>query len=159
MTGTEIKKKFEEWKKDNSMLKPYKGITPFFNSVIIRVFAVSEKSTLLGTEGEFITNRRIVPYAKVLATGPDVKNDLKPGDILSIPDDIIKERPNPDYLFVMEALKERPAPNVKEFPPQRIMGIDTWDRYMFVVDKFKDKPDEDDKMTFCLPENLLRAKV
>jgi len=143
-----------------------KPINPLYDSlevlaqsqVIVELFNYQEESssTIMGPDGKPIVKTMILPYVKVLKTGPE--SNLEVGDILYAPDSIMSIETNIEWIAWMKAQQvERPAPQDPE-PPQYEGMILNWRKgSMFIVDKMN--PSEDDLWTFILPEHFFKVKI
>jgi hypothetical protein len=156
----EVKKQFNEFV---TKVVDLHGNTPLDTSVIIRVFRfVPEAGPVFiqGMDGENLVQEkksRVYNIARVLEAG--AKSSYKKDDLCCLPDYYFQSVVNPDYLYVKEMLKERPAPEITEFPPKHVMRLSTeLEKYMIILDKFAEELSMEDKLTFCIPDALIRNK-
>ncbi len=154
----DIEKQFIEWK--DTVIDP-KGNIPGDRQLIIRLFRYDppvQKANIIGMDGESLSEERraeLFAIAKVIAVGTNT--DFKVGDLCSVPDYLLQSQINPAYYQVMEALKERPAPEIKDIPSKYVLRIfNEWDKYVMILDKFTREITPHDKLTFCIPEVLIR---
>lgn len=147
---TQAKKDYNAWKKDKSIIQEYQGITLIGNEILIEFFSYTPESKktskLIGLKGENLSakvGRRIYPLARVISVGEIVgevyKNLLKPGDIISLRDDMFEYFPNENYLTHLKSENHRPAPasNNRFLPEPYINKFQQYYRHKFVKDKFK----------------------
>lgn len=100
--------------------------------------------------------RRVLPVAKVIKVSNNVTK-YKQGDLVTFSDDMCGTKINPAWLEVQEMMKERPSPEVKEWPPKYVNKLADWARHIFIGDKFKTSPEEVDAMTFLIPISFLKS--
>ena len=156
----EVKKQFDAFVANEIDLK---GNIPLDTNVVIRIFRYVPEAVgvvIEGLDGENLIQEkrtRIYNIAKVLGAGPN--SSYSKGDLCCLPDYYFQSTVNPDYLYVKEMLKERPAPEITEFPPKHVMRLSTeLEKYMIILDKFSEELAMEDKLTFCIPNALIRNK-
>lgn len=177
----EVKKAFEEWTQDTSGIEEAKRYDFIGSKLLLRLFFYDppkkEKSLIIGGEAtqsilgsaadnikgkEISAKFQIFPIAKVLAVGKSVTGEfenLKPGDLVTVMDDIKGTHLNPAWIdFMQEGGKDRRPKITSVEPPQFIGNISQWKRDIFMLDKFKERPDIDDAFTFLLPQTFVLSK-
>lgn len=178
-----IKEVFKEWAKDNEVVKQFAPYEIIGSKILIRLFLYRtpkeerkiiipddvpniigiDKSKLKDSEAEGGAKDKITCFAKVLKLGTMVGSDyaeLKPGDIVSVPDNIMNTSINPDWLYWKEQGGHDSRPqNKNPEPPKFIGNIATWRDFIFMADKFNDKMSVDDALTFLIPQNQIISKV
>jgi hypothetical protein len=178
---TEVKKAFESWVKDPSDLEEVKDLEIIGSKVLIRLFFYDppkkDKSLIIGGDASFgiigaaaenIRDKeisakfQIFPFGKVLAVGDSVTGpyeDLKPGDIITVMDDIKGTHLNPQWIQWMQEGGENARPKMKNHEPQQFIGnITQWKKDLFLTDKFKEKMELKDAFTFLLPQTFILTK-
>jgi hypothetical protein len=155
-----VKQQFEKW---NAEAIPVHGNIPNDQHVIIRLFRFEPEHTgvvIEGLDGENLVaeqNAKLLNIAKVLAVGKN--SSYKVGDLCCLPDYYFQSQINPVYVEFQEMLKERPAPEVKAFPPKYILRLSTdMEKYVMLLDKFSDEVTNADKLTYCVPEGIIRNR-
>ena len=168
---TEIKKAFDEFVSDDSYFKDYNNYEFFHPEILLRLFVYSPpieklKSNIIGLEaGSSLSQQRqtlFTPIAKVIRVSPECTGsykNLKPGDLVTVTDDIADMQENPRWREFEELKKERPAPelpNVPRFVPK----LTQWKNRLFVKDKLYGtmSVDAGDGVTFLLPQTYIISK-
>lgn len=154
---------FDEWTKDDSYLEDYKIYELLRDEVLIRIYKYIPEDSIenplfdenfepLGADKE-----KVLPFAKVIAVGPTCKLNLKPGDIISVMEAVGLKQMNPDFMEWQERRVAQPQFD-RPMPPVYIYGLEKLQSMMFIKDKVMGLQDED-TITFMIPESLVRTKV
>ena len=140
------------------------GIVPQDQHVIIRFFKYRPEGKaveIMGMDGENLIEEaksRLYNVALILATGKNSAYNV--GELCSVGDYLFQKAVNPEWLMVREALKERPAPEITHFPEKYTLKLSNeFERYLMVLDKFSDELSDDDILTFCIPDALVRNRI
>lgn len=155
-----IEEQFIKWKDD---VVDTKGNIPNSQNIIIRLFRYEPTYTgpaIIGLDGEDISSEQraqLINICKVLAVGEN--SNYKQGDLCCLPDVYFQSEINPDYIQVRELLKERPAPEITDMPPKYILRLSKeMEKYIILLDKFSDTVTKEDKLTYCVPEAVIRNR-
>lgn len=177
-----VKKAFEEFKKDTTDIEEAKGYKFIGAKVLLRFFYYDppkqESSLIIGGEAagaligsaadlvkgkELGAKFQLFPIAKVLAVGTGLTGDyadLKPGDIVTVKDDIKGTHLNPEWIHWKENGGAEARPKIQNREPRQFIGnIEQWKSDVFVLDKFKESMDIKDAFTFLLPQMLILSKL
>lgn len=155
-----VKKEFDKWLSESVSSD---GNIPNDQHVIIRLFRYEPETkdvVIQGLDGENLIqeqNAKLLNIAKVIAVGNN--SSYKPGDLCCLPDYYFQSQINPMYVEFQEMLKERPAPEIKAFPPKYILRLSSdMEKYVILLDKFSDEVTKEDKLTYCIPEAIIRNR-
>jgi len=158
----EILEHFENWLEDQSYFSNYEKYKILRNEILIRVYryvpelAEGEDYLLDEHNIPYVAQKELMlPIAKVIAAGPKCEYGLEPGDLVTLPDNLLVKMYNPSYLEWAERQDERPLKK-GEHPPVYIYGLEKWSHMIFIGDKIAGH-NEEDLVTFLLPENFIRT--
>lgn len=159
------------WKEDNSRIDEFKDIIIFGNSVVIEVFR--ENTTRSTERVDIITGQTeaggfeyssekvgalVHPIGKVLAVGDDMQGsfkELKPMDIVILPDYLKSMVDNPKYLSLLMGSRGNEIPKEAKGMSRQVLGFqDVWGKLRFKVDKMSDMTPKD-AVTFLVPCNSM----
>jgi hypothetical protein len=152
---------FIRFTQDNYELDDYQRYELAHEELIVRVFKyvpdlLTEESEILNEHGIPLgsMDEAVLPFGKVLAAGS--KTNYSPGEIVLLPDSVSAKYINPEFQEWKERIDERPKKN-KVPPSYFAYGLDAWDKYIFLKNKFKGFK-KDDELTFLLPAGLVKGK-
>lgn len=168
---TDIKKAFEEFVKDESYFKDYSMYEFLHPQVLLRLFIYAPpievlKTNIIGIEeGSSLSQQRqtvFTPIAKVIKVSKEctgVYATLKPGDLITVTDDIADMQENPRWREFEELKKERPAPEIPNVP-RFVPKLAQWKNHLFIKDKLYGTMDVStgDGVTFLLPQTYVVSK-
>ena len=148
---------FSAWTKDDSIIDGYQGMNLIRDGkLVVRLYRYEAPiSNLLldeaGASG--IMGIKILPYVKVLKAGSNSK--LKPGDILTVSNEITKFRTNQAWLE-WKVLTDTDGTQIPE--PEKLVGmLSAWRENSIRLNPLK--PTEDDDFTFVVSEMEMLADV
>jgi len=155
-----VEEQFVKWKDEE--VDP-KGNIPNDQSLIIRLFRYEPTYSgpaIIGLDGEDMSSEKraqLINVCKVIAAGKGCS--YKPGDLCCLPDVYFQSEINDDYIRVREMLKERPAPEITDMPPKYVLRLSReMEKYVMLLDKFSDTVTKEDKLTYCVPEAIIRNR-
>lgn len=152
-----LKEDFEKWLKDESYFSKYDNVTLTRDgSILIRVYRYEKDSKVLGSR-----YLKILPVAKVIKVNSNSiingkANRFKPGDILSLPENIKDIRVTEAWImWKLKMEREKPTPNIPE--PEKLDGLlISWNPNKFTLDKLNIT--DDDNYTFIKSETDFNIK-
>lgn len=145
---------FKEWLA--SPIPDLETIELFGDQVVVEVFHIMNKpSKIIGVAQNF--GLTMTSIARVIGVSSDTAERFAIGDIISVNDDVIDTRINPEWEMYREAMKERPQPNLKN-PPDMIIGnISLFNRYRFFTNKLH--PELSTPFTYALPQSFIKTRL
>lgn len=148
---------FSKWLKDDSIINEYQGMNIIRDGkLVVRLyrFEAPISSVLFGEDGSSgIMGIKILPYVKVLKAGATSK--LKPGDVLTVSNEITKFRTNQAWLE-WKVLTDTDGTQIPE--PPKLMGmLSAWRENSVRLNPLE--PTEDDDFTFVVSEMEMLADV
>lgn len=166
----EIRTDFRKWVADTTHLEGYDNYEIKKGEVLVRVYQYvptdleSKVKNLVDLDGNSIiekTYKRIIPLAKVLSVkeGGTGELDLKAGDIITLPDYMVENKVNDEWVHWQEMMKERPLPETDYIPQKYVNRFSEWRKYLFIGNKFKVMPEMSDALTFLIPTAYVKSIV
>lgn len=159
-------KDFIAWKKDKSILEPYKSKKPLGGFSLIRIYSYKipkensiELFDLAGRPLSDPYDIKIYPVGKVLVPSQSNTKNLKPGDTVDVRDDISMIINNKDWVDYKNALKDSAYEETSGYiPPEQITVLESWRaNYGYKLDRLRTQPSEEDLFTFLVPDDFLRV--
>lgn len=166
---------------DNSYLEDYANYETFGPEILIRIHAYNppkediktDSGLIIGAGTELIgVDKRSEPMglstvftsiAKVIWVGTECTGkykDLKPGDLVTVTDDINELHENPQWIIIEDLKKERPA--IENLPevPRMLPKIAQWSNRIFTKDKILGMVElgYEDAATFLVPQTFIKTK-
>lgn len=162
-----LTEQFAKFIVDDSYLEKYSSYEIIGAKILLRMFhVVPKKSGIIGADGKDLAEQvklEIFPFAKVIKLGTSVSpdyQDLKPGDIVHLSDDLTKVQINPEWIAWKQMQDQRPKPEVMAMSePQPFVGnITRLREYVFLADKFNKEPEVADMFTYAAPQNFVLGR-
>lgn len=165
-----------DFAKDESYFEKYKDLKIDGRNILLRLFVFKEerispgmimvpKKDISGRKKFVWENtsydEKVMPIGKVIKVGNLVENDLiKEGSVVLLPTDEVEGfEKNPEFMHYLQFSQAKgldPAFDQFEIPQELPSVMVNWGRHIF---KHWDnlEPDDDDMMTFLLPETKVMA--
>lgn len=172
----ELIKQREAFAKDESYFEKYKDLKIDGRNILVRLFVFREenisegllmmpkaKGSIQGGQYDWEKtsyNERVLPIGKVIKVGREVENtNLKEGCLVLLPTaEIEGMEKNPEFMHLLQNTQGNLDPLFDQFKiPQEVPAVQVhWRRHIF---KHWDnlEPDDDDRMTFLVPETKAMA--
>lgn len=173
-TGQEdlIKDDFLKWVKEKTHLK-FGMYKPMGQQIIIRLYFFDASKYSKDRVKLYIDmdsdetaqdelQSQVFGIAKVLAVGEGVDgtySKLKPGDLVTVQDDITTSQINKEWEEYHALLLEKPGmrDRIKE-PPMYVGKLQKWSHMVFLQDKLCMAPTKEDAHTFIVDQRTILAK-
>lgn len=177
----EFKDKLIAFMNDNELTEEYEKFEPRKDRVVVELFkfTADEKTEELGKTEIYVKSslsgewkpssvalsERIFPIGKVIKKGPDVDEDIKVGDLYTVPIDEIEGYDwNPEFAWFMQNFSKQGKKGgmltVPDDMPQKLPKIEkNWSRYRFFgIDSVVKPKEEEKRLVYLVPQLKLDAR-